>query len=61
MSRLNEYDYLQKFLILGNSAVGKSSLVARYTDDTFYSDFLTTIGVDFRTKTLMVEENIVKI
>ena len=43
-----EYDYLFKLVIIGNSAVGKSSILLRFTEDTFTDDYLTTIGVDFR-------------
>lgn len=45
------YEHLIKLLLLGDSAVGKSSLLLRYTDDRFESTFAITIGVDFRLKT----------
>ncbi|KAJ9126230.1 Ras- protein Rab-18A [Naganishia onofrii] len=46
-----------KLLLIGNSAVGKSSLLLRFTDDDFLSDEETsaTIGVDFKVKQLEVE------
>jgi Ras-related protein Rab-27A len=43
-----EYDYLFKFLILGNSGVGKTSLLCRFVDGTFNNKFISTVGVDFR-------------
>lgn len=43
-----EYDYLFKLLAIGDSAVGKSALMNRFTDDTYDENFISTIGVDFR-------------
>ncbi|XP_071954928.1 ras-related protein Rab-18-B-like [Antedon mediterranea] len=44
-----------KILIIGESGVGKSSLLLRFTDDTFDPDQPATIGVDFKVKTLAIE------
>jgi len=46
-----------KILIIGESGVGKSSLLLRFTDDTFDPEQASTIGVDFKVKTLTVEGN----
>lgn len=43
---LNE-EYTYKVLLLGNSTVGKSSILYRYTSDSFTDNFISTIGVDF--------------
>lgn len=45
-----EYDYLIKFLALGDSGVGKTSFLYQYTDSKFNSKFITTVGIDFREK-----------
>lgn len=45
-----EYDYLIKFLALGDSGVGKTSFLYQYTDGRFNSKFITTVGIDFREK-----------
>ncbi|XP_053274551.1 ras-related protein Rab-27A [Pleuronectes platessa] len=45
-----DYDYLIKFLALGDSGVGKTSFLYQYTDGTFNSKFITTVGIDFREK-----------
>ena len=41
------YNHLVKLLLIGDSAVGKSCLLLRYSDDQFSSSFITTIGIDF--------------
>ena len=56
-----EYDYLFKIVIIGNSAVSKSSLLLRFTDDSFNETHLATIGVDFRFRTMEVGDKIVKL
>lgn len=43
-----DYDYLIKFLALGDSGVGKTSFLYQYTDGKFNSKFITTVGIDFR-------------
>lgn len=45
-----DYDYLIKFLALGDSGVGKTSFLYQYTDCKFNSKFITTVGIDFREK-----------
>ena len=61
MSSQLEYDYLFKYLIIGNSGVGKSCLLIRFTDDKYEEGYVTTIGVDFKIKTLIIEEKSVKL
>jgi small GTP-binding protein len=46
---------LLKILVIGESAVGKSCLLLRYTDNKFQETFMTTIGVDFKTKYIDIE------
>ena len=45
---------IAKILIIGQAGTGKSSLTARYTDDTFYPNTCSTIGIDFRVKTIKI-------
>uniref|UniRef100_A0A8C4QTF2 small monomeric GTPase n=1 Tax=Eptatretus burgeri TaxID=7764 RepID=A0A8C4QTF2_EPTBU len=53
------YDNMFKLLIIGNSAVGKTSFLFRYSEDTFTPAFVSTVGIDFKVKT--VERNKKKI
>lgn len=45
-----DYDYLIKLLALGDSGVGKTTFLYRYTDNKFNRRFTTTVGIDFREK-----------
>ncbi|KAJ9594196.1 hypothetical protein L9F63_014356 [Diploptera punctata] len=50
-----------KILIIGESGVGKSSLLLRFTDDNFDPEQALTIGVDFKTKKISIDDNVVKL
>lgn len=57
----NNYDYIYKVLLLGDSAVGKTCFLLRYADDTFNDNHISTIGLDYRLKMVKMEnEKIVK-
>lgn len=57
----SEYDYLFKLLLIGNSGVGKSCLLLRFSDDTYTNDYISTIGVDFKIKTIELDGKTVKL
>lgn len=61
MSLGQDYDYLFKLLLIGNSAVGKSSILLRFSDNIFNESFLPTIGVDFKIKTCQLQGKTVKL
>lgn len=50
-----------KLLLIGNSAVGKSSLLLRFSDNIFNESFLPTIGVDFKIRTFELSGKTVKL
>ena len=56
-----DYDYLFKLVLIGDSGVGKSSLLLRFADDSFTDTFISTIGVDFRFRTVRSDKKIVKL
>jgi len=55
-----EYDYLFKVVLIGDSGVGKSNLLSRFTRNEFCLESKSTIGVEFATRTLHVEGKIIK-
>ncbi|KAK4820272.1 hypothetical protein QYF61_022842 [Mycteria americana] len=55
------FDYMFKLLIIGNSSVGKTSFLFRYADDTFTSAFVSTVGIDFKVKTVYRNDKRVKL
>ena len=52
-SNADDFDYKIKLLVLGDSGVGKSSLLLRFSEGKFDANFVITIGVDFKTKTIV--------
>ncbi|XP_038000487.1 ras-related protein Rab-3B isoform X3 [Motacilla alba alba] len=55
------FDYMFKLLIIGNSSVGKTSFLFRYADDTFTPAFVSTVGIDFKVKTVYRNDKRVKL
>ncbi|XAR66229.1 hypothetical protein NMG60_11012382 [Bertholletia excelsa] len=56
----HEYDYLFKIVLIGDSGVGKSNILSRFTRNEFCLESKSTIGVEFATRTLQVEGKTVK-
>ena len=54
-------DYVFKLLTLGESTVGKSSIILRYTQNEFNASLLSSIGVDFKSKDIMLKNQKIKI
>eukprot|EP00268_Persea_americana_P017335 TRINITY_DN1834_c0_g1_i1.p1 TRINITY_DN1834_c0_g1~~TRINITY_DN1834_c0_g1_i1.p1 ORF type:complete len:202 (+),score=33.54 TRINITY_DN1834_c0_g1_i1:231-836(+) len=57
----NEFDYLFKLLLIGDSSVGKSCLLLRFADDSYMDSYISTIGVDFKIRTIEVDGKTVKL
>lgn len=53
-------DYVFKVVLIGDSAVGKSQILARFARNEFSLDSKATIGVEFQTRTLVIEHKSVK-
>jgi len=57
----SEYDYLFKLLLIGDSGVGKSCLLLRFADKTYTDSYISTIGVDFKIRTIELEGKTIKL
>ncbi|KAL0993011.1 hypothetical protein UPYG_G00102130 [Umbra pygmaea] len=55
------FDYMFKLLIIGNSSVGKTSFLFRYADDSYTSAFVSTVGIDFKVKTVFRNDKRIKL
>jgi len=58
---MNKYDYLIKIMMIGDSSVGKSCMLTRYSDDTFSTSYISTVGIDFKVRTLNLENKVIKL
>ena len=58
---MTEVDYVFKLLTLGESSVGKSSIILRFTNNQFNEQLLSTTGIDFRTKIIDYKEQKIKL
>ena len=58
--REDNYDYLFKIVLIGDSGVGKSNILSRFTRGEFSLESKSTIGVEFATKSLTVDGKVVK-
>jgi small GTP-binding protein len=55
-----EPDFLFKLILVGDSGVGKTSLLSQFARNKFNPDAKTTIGVEFATKTITVKDKVIK-
>lgn len=58
---MKNYDAMMKILLVGDSGVGKSCLLVRFVEDRFNPSFITTIGIDFKIKTVDINGKKVKL
>uniref|UniRef100_A0A3Q0RJ83 small monomeric GTPase n=1 Tax=Amphilophus citrinellus TaxID=61819 RepID=A0A3Q0RJ83_AMPCI len=55
------YDYLFKLLLIGDSGVGKTCVLFRFSEDAFNSTFISTIGIDFKIRTIELDGKKIKL
>lgn len=56
----DDYDYLFKVVLIGDSGVGKSNLLSRFTRNEFSLESKSTIGVEFATRSINVDSKLIK-
>ncbi|TFJ88510.1 hypothetical protein NSK_000084 [Nannochloropsis salina CCMP1776] len=56
-----DYDFLFKLVLIGDTGVGKSCLLLRFADDAFTDSYISTIGVDFRFRTVKIDKKTFKL
>jgi len=61
MQKNQNYDYLIKLLVIGNSGVGKTNMLLKFCEDNFMTSHLTTIGIDFKIKTITIGKDKVRL
>lgn len=59
-SSCNVEDHLFKVVVIGDSSVGKSNIVMQFTEGKFSDSYLSTIGVDFKMKSVYVDDSKLK-
>lgn len=57
----DDYSHLFKLLLIGDSGVGKSSLLLRFADNSYTGNYITTIGVDFKIRTITIDNQRIKL
>ena len=55
------YDFLFKLLLIGDSGVGKTCVLFRFSEDAFNSTFISTIGIDFKIRTIDLDGKKIKL
>ncbi|XP_017059665.1 ras-related protein Rab-8A [Drosophila ficusphila] len=55
------YDYLFKMLLIGDSGVGKTCILFRFSEDAFNTTFISTIGIDFKIRTIELDNKKIKL
>lgn len=57
---IEKIDYVYKVVVIGDSAVGKTQILSRFTKNDFCLDSKSTIGVEFQTRTLTINSKLIK-
>ncbi|MFS7911958.1 putative small GTPase, P-loop containing nucleoside triphosphate hydrolase [Helianthus anomalus] len=57
----NEYDYIFQLLLIGASSVEKSCLLLRFADDSYVDSYISTMGVDFKIRTVEQDRKTIKL
>ena len=58
---MSTYSYLFRFIVIGDSGVGKTCILLRYVKNNFSEKYQATLGVSFDTKTLNISDQVIKL
>jgi len=61
MTNNNDHDQIMRLLIIGNSSVGKTCLLRRFSEGVYQDSFIPTIGIDIAIKKITIDNKEVKI
>ena len=53
---MSNVDYNYKIILIGESNVGKTSILYKFVDDKFFNNYIVTIGIDYKNKIIKIEE-----
>ena len=60
-SSSTRYDHVFKLILIGDTSVGKTSLLNRFTERSFHHFYNPTIGIDFRVKSIKINNKLIKL
>lgn len=58
---MSDYNYILKFIIIGDSCTGKTCIMKRYVEQKYYSEPDFTIGVEFGSRTINIDDKLIKV
>jgi len=61
MADIRPHDHLFSIIIIGDTAVGKSSLMTKFADNKYSESYKPTIGIDFKTKKIEIDGKLIKL
>jgi small GTP-binding protein len=61
MTNYEQLEIIFKYILIGDIGSGKTSLINRYINDNYVENYICTVGVDFMTKTIKIDNDIIKI
>lgn len=61
MKPKERYDFMSKLIVIGDSGVGKTNIIIKFTEEYFKENYVATIGVDFKVKTIQVDDKKIRL
>ncbi len=52
---------MSKLIVIGDSGVGKTNIIIKFTEEYFKDNYVATIGVDFKVKTIQVDDKKIRL